>query len=587
MISACSRLEPVIDSNDKTLLTDGHIDVHSSEVHSKETFEGRVVVQVKGRKPTGARELPHTFPISKTDLAGYLKNNGVLFFVVFVNPKTNTRHPAYALLNPFKIQYLIDKMEGRKQIAVDIKRLPSDPSKIEAIVKLALQTRNEQPGMRVDIKQLGDLSSITVYSDGSLNFDAPVVLKRATHDFTLVAENAKGMTVFVDMEFSLTPNEYVGEEANLTFSSGDFVFRNPVKRRVDQETFELVLSDGLKIQLSIMGQTASGSMMLTMRETLRERFNDLGFYFASVDNQFFHVDGEENKFDVAPGEDQQDLRRHFKYLTTLVSLCDALGINSSLVELEPLEGVRGRQLISLHGVMVEGKEIDDPHRETGRIFQPVGRWGIQLIVVRDSAKDRWQCRDLFDPELGQQFILTGETESGENQIRRVTPYEIVDREQLPYTLNLHLDNVVNAYDEIFEYPETSEYANLTVLNLIHAADIVEVRKTEFLDAALTLNNWLILKQGDRPNHQINDWQIAARKGKLAQDQRSAIRSLKREISSSEDEYAPFIEAGCAILLGEEEDVAYYLSLLDAAQLTRMQEWPIWDLYMAAKTVKDA
>ena len=506
--------------------------------------------------------------------------------------KPEASDPDYTLdceepLNPFKIQYLIDKMEGRKQVAVEIKRLPSDPSKIEGIVRLALQTRNEQPGMGVDIKQLGDLSSITVYSDGTLNLDAPVTLKRATHDFALVAKSASGTTVFVDMEFFITPNEYVGEATTLAVFSGDFVFHNPVKRRVDEETFELELSDGLKIRLSIMGRTASGSMMLTMRETLRERFNDLGFYLASIDNQFFYVDGDQNKFDVDPGEDQQDLRKHFKYLTTLLSLCDELGVDSSLVELKPLEGERGRQLTSLHGVMVEGKEIGDAHQETGRIFQPMGRWGLQLIVVRDSAEDRWQCRDIFHPELGQQFILTGETESGETQIRRVTPYEIVDREALPYTLNLHLDNVVNAYDDIFEYPETSEYANLTVLNLIHAADVVEVRKAEFLDAASTLNNWLILKQGDLPNHQINHWQIAARKGKLAQDQRSAIRSLKRQIISSEDDAAPFVEVACAILLGEEEDIADCLSLLNADQLARMQEWPVWDLYIAAKTAKDA
>ncbi len=99
MVSECPHLEPVIDSNDKTLLTDGHIDVHSSKVHSKETFEGRVVVQVKGRKPKETKELPRTFSISKTDLAGYLKNNGVLYFIVFINPKTAKRYPAYVLLN--------------------------------------------------------------------------------------------------------------------------------------------------------------------------------------------------------------------------------------------------------------------------------------------------------------------------------------------------------------------------------------------------------------------------------------------------------------------------------------------------------
>lgn len=93
-------------------------------------------------------------------------------------------------------------------------------------------------------------------------------------------------------------------------------------------------------------------------------------------------------------------------------MCDHLGVDSSLVELEPLEGKRGRQLVGLHGVMLGGEEISVAHHEPGRIVQPMGRWSLQLLVTQDSTEGKWLCRDLFHPELGQQFVMSGEDEAG-------------------------------------------------------------------------------------------------------------------------------------------------------------------------------
>jgi hypothetical protein len=577
MVAKCPHLEPVIDSNDKTLLTDGHIDVHSSDSHSKATFEGRVNVQVKGRKLSGHMKPPRTFAITKTDLLGYLKNQGVLYFVVFVNPKTHESLPTYSLLSPFKIQQLIREMGSQKQIGVRLKLLPSDPSRIEDIVRLALKSADEKPSMGIDLRQLEDLSRITVYTDGSLNLDAPVRLTRADYDFTLVFETSGGMVISVDEELVITPPEYVGEVTELIVTSGDFVFLNPTRRRVGMDTVELELSEGLKMQSSSTEQTSTGSLLLTMRKTLRERFNDIGFYLACLDGEAFSIDGVENRLEVATVKDLQDLREHFEYLRTLMSLCGHLGVDASLVDLEPLEGNRGRQLVGLHGVMIGGEEISDAHHETGRILQPMGDWSLQLLVVQDSAEGKWLCRDLFDPKLGQQFVMSGEDEAGEPFIRRVTPYEIVEREHLPFTLNLHLDNLVSAYKDIFEYPVAANYANATVINLISAADIVPIRKVEFLNAAATLNDWLVSKEGNLPYHLINRWQIAARTEQLTREERFAIRSLKAQASKHEIDQPLLIETACAILLRDEEETAFCLGRLDETQLAMLQDWPIWGL----------
>jgi hypothetical protein len=219
----------------------------------------------------------------------------------------------------------------------------------------------------------------------------------------------------------------------------------------------------------------------------------------------------------------------------------------------------------MESCLVEKKFQFTTMKPAGRILQPMGRWSFQLLVTQDSSDGKWLCRDLFHPELRQQFVVSGKDEAGELQISRVTPYEILEREHLPHTLNLHLENLVDAYNDVFEYPDTADYANATVLKLIWAADVVEIRKSEFLGAALSLNNWLLLKQG-----------------KLTQEQRLEVRALKGQASRQEIDDPILVGTACAILLRDEEEVAYCLGRLDEAQLTDFQSWPIWHLHSASR-----
>ncbi|MHA7239117.1 hypothetical protein [Arthrobacter sp. TMS1-12-1] len=610
MVSSCPHLEPYLDWGDRTPFTDGHIDIHSSlETHANSNFVGRVGVQVKGRKFEGAlKYLPRSFSIKKVDLEGYLKTHGVLYFVVHINPKTGKRHPTYILLNPYKIQLLIKEMGKRKSVSIPTKPLPSDSSKIEKIVQLALQTTNENPNARIDYTQLSDLSRITLYTDGELNLDAPITLNHRNYDFSLVIETTGGASVYVDQVFTIVPEEYVSKPTDLIVASGDFKFSHPTRRRVNDRTFELQLSEGLKIQLSgpdgtspapangtspapanggspasanggspALDLLSSGTVSLVMAPTLRERFNDLGFYLACMETAVFKVNGTESKFEVNSDSDLKDLQEHFEYLKTLVTLFDELGVNSNLIEMDALDDKRRRQIVGLYDVMIQGRDISSAHHEMGRIAQPVGNWHLQLIVLPNGEGEKWMCNDLFDPKLQQQFALSFEDDEGEAEFTRVTPYDFMETEQLPFILNLHLDGLVEAYSNVFEYNGAGSRANATVLKLIHAADVVYLRKTEFLDAASALNEWLLSKEGDRSHHLINRWQIAVREEKVTQDDRFGIRSLRDKAIKHEVDMPLLVETSCAILLGDAEEFAYCTSRLDEDQLTEIQKWPIWTL----------
>jgi hypothetical protein len=117
-----------------------------------------------------------------------------------------------------------------------------------------------------------------------------------------------------------------------------------------------------------------------------------------------------------------------------------------------------------------------------------------------------------------------------------------------------------------------------VLRLIQAADKVVLRKTEFLNAANNLNEWLIAKGGDRAIHLINRWQIMCRTGSLSQEDRKAIRALKRAVHQPGQDTLPQAETACAILLSDQEEADDCYLLLTEEQQESLRSWPIWTLY---------
>ena len=103
LVARCPHLQPVISTNDKTVFTDGHIEVYQGLGQTKAVWRGRVPVQVKGRTGRLGKGKMPKHPISRDDLVAYQNNSGVLCFHVIVECKTGKATPFYRLLSPFAI----------------------------------------------------------------------------------------------------------------------------------------------------------------------------------------------------------------------------------------------------------------------------------------------------------------------------------------------------------------------------------------------------------------------------------------------------------------------------------------------------
>jgi hypothetical protein len=302
------------------------------------------------------------------------------------------------------------------------------------------------------------------------------------------------------------------------------------------------------------------------------------------------------------------------HLGRLVELLGMLHADARLVSMSEIDEEQSDRLQYVYASLVQNKPIKSDDAEVAHVFEQLGRWRLQLFVLplslehleqagahtgttgkkKPSKKkpgkksNSWKFVDPYAPANRRQFRLFGVDDVGNTAPVRGTVYDAMQREDLSQVLNLHLETIVDAYKTIAELPETSSLANQCVLKLIHAADDEPVRKTEFLDAAQRLNDWLIEEEPESMPNVLNRFQIRARWPEgLTDAERDEIRALKRQIIAGGGDNAPVHEMGCAILLGDAEDIRECSRRLTEIELESLKEYPIWSLVPAQEVTAGA
>ena len=576
LLESCDHLEPLIDANDRTPLTDGHISLYSnaSDNHSKENFLGRVDVQVKGKTLKDPSRL-QTYPVDRSDLEGYGKMTGVLFFVVAIRRSNKRNQAYYSILSPFTIANILAEMNpSQKKKSLPFKRLPSTPENIERIVDLAIKKGREDPQLGFETIPQENVRGVTLYTTDELDLSAPASLKRGELDFLVEIEAEDGSRLPIDADIELIPHTYLPQQCAMDIESGDFKISEYQRRRTGPHTVENKLTDGIAITLEREGDKFRYSLTYTANDNLAQRLFDLGFLTHWLDSQELRIEGKVVPFPLAWPQGRGELDAELGFFRKIEQLFTTLRVDPRLISLEDVTDKQWWQLEMLYANMVEGEELTQQFTEAGRVLQPVGPWFIELIAQTGKTPNHWKYHGLTDLDAGVFALREPEAEGG--RFLAVTPYELIDPSRLPLTLNLRPDTIVKQYERIKEHKNTFSMANWCVLRLIKAADLQPKRRTELLLMAQSLNDWLIGNDGNKPHHLVNQWQITAREKDLSVDDFKSIRQLRRQIQRNEPDL--LVELGCSILLGDRPEVEDLYEELEDEQRSQLQEWPIWTLW---------
>ena len=184
-ILKCRYLDPFINDNDKEPSWDGYVNIHSLPTKTKQTFVGKVPVQVKGHYCENFDEDSITFDAEVADLKNYAHDGGVLYFVVYISQYGAASRIYYAELTLEKLHAYLDtcKAEQKK------KRIHLQPfgENEEDITNIFRNFESQYRPNEVHDEKISFGHFDTVPSDTELAFAKELVCQRLSSD----SENGK------------------------------------------------------------------------------------------------------------------------------------------------------------------------------------------------------------------------------------------------------------------------------------------------------------------------------------------------------------------------------------------------------------
>ncbi|WP_109211331.1 MULTISPECIES: hypothetical protein [Microbacterium] len=582
-IAYCPRLSPQIAHNDKTPITDGHIDVYAGIDRKNADLVGRVAVQVKGRSHHNRKIFKKettSYAVEREVLTFLRDDGGGVYFYVALHPDTRQRRIFYAVLNPFKLNRLIGEMKADQNTkSIPFRVLPGGPAEIEQIVLFALNTKNQNMSLGSDPALLDQRHRFTLYSTGGIDLSRPAVFDLAKTDFAVVVHTEGGLNIPVDVDLEILPSSYIQHERDITVVAGGTSYAKALVTQLDEHRVALDLSPSLRLVLDTSDQSADLSIEVTSAGSVLDELNALDFFVNVSDGQPVVIDGNTYTPATAPNPAPEALLTQRRRLREVTELLEKLQVDAALVQPSALDAQELKTLLAIRRALILGDALHAEDGGAGRFDLNLGGSRATLMAVPGGEDHYWRFFDLFDPANRSQFRIYSVGEEGEVKEIEGTAYEGLEPVDLATTLNLRLEGIVGAYEAVKDKRIAHALANRKVLHLISASDDPQTLQSEdLLAAAQNLNDWLIRKEGDSSPNLINRWQIQSRRSEFTNAERDAVRNFRKSVMRANVDQANVVDACCAILLGDEADIRYCVSTLTDKERADLEGWPIWALH---------
>jgi hypothetical protein len=583
IFNRCPLLKANIPQNDKTPILDGEVFVYDSAKQRNEHLTGRVPVQVKGRTVSkkvkqSAETVTHS--IERSEFEFLQSDGGGLYFYVPISSEGDAKGVFYVLLSPFTINRYLRKMQpAQKTLSVTMKRFPTDVSKVQGVVQLALAMRR-QSGSTVELDDVMPLmDSITISTLTGISDDRPTVLNLDETDFAVTVTTRAGSVFPVDIDLTIYPADYMETTSKAPISCGEIEYSAPTLRRVTPQDFVITLSTGLMIKAHETDSGLRTTIELTESGPLLDHLKDLNFLLAASDGFPLVVGDRRMTGNPNDFEGKSNMITVRDRIQRIADLLEYLSLGDALAQSIVLDDSSKRNALMAHETFVRGNEIKMPDSGLGRMNIPLGAYQLISMVTKGADDDRRQVFDSLDPNNRSRFRMYGNDADGKIKDLDSAPvYDSLTTEDLQVTLNLHTDQMVNTYEALENRSEAINSANYLVLRLLTASDGVgEPRAAYLRTAAESLCQWLLgVGEGDLV-YRINLWQTRQRLGTLTSDDLNAIRQARRELRFTSSRDAHLREACLTILLQDHLELTAIMESFSEEDRLMLESWPIWTM----------
>lgn len=574
VISSCDYLESQISTNDKGISWDGFIYVYKKrgDVHEKKDLYKSVRVQIKGQKKNVVKSKSIKYPVQIADLRNYLTEGGTVFFVVYINNERNEYQIYFKSLLPVDIKPILKKYGKQKSRMLEFSPFPSDADEVsELFVNIAANMKKQMPFINAEITTLEDLQK-----DGN-----PIKL---TFSYASISEfGCKTTDVYYNYSHYVYVMNDKGEEIPVgkkKMNQKNRVIQQPVlvngKKYYDEfslretkfETYYM-FGNGVYVKYKKQDKTR-GKLEFNFSGNLDQRIKDAEFVYAFVSENNLVIGNTIIVDSCAESGlsniDKEKLKNHICWLYDVKSMLQMISFkqdfNYDLLTPNDALGLK----ILVDGLVYKKPVQIECNAPAVASFTIAGH-GLKVFVEESITESGKYVLSNFNDIKGELYV---NLPSGEKH--SICVYLLMSQEDIEKCENIDYDCVLKHIDRLENSDFTSSKINALLLNMLLVYDKSEDKRTQLLDVALKLAEW-ILKNDKFISSEIsnlNYLQTIKRKRALEQDEKQQLSKmgLRQDLSH---EYHMAIH----LLLDEQVSAACHFSCLNEEMQRVYRDMPIF------------
>ena len=574
-IISCDILSPYISENDKEPSWDGFIYVYNDYKHKKDNIKGRVAVQVKGELNSNLTLSKISYPADIADLNNYLKDNGVIYFVVYINKQNlRQRKVYYETLTPVKLALKLKSNKNKKNLNIQLREFPVDPNLQKVIFLNFLKDSKQQVSYAPQsIITLGELkmtelkgftylaesptkdiqSLYKVFNDNEVYF---YILDDNSNliptDFFTSSEMKLGIEDSVDSPISVKDNTYYSNFKRIF--SGD----------------NLTIQFGDSFTIIINNKTGITNFKFELTPSARKGVIDLAFFMSAIINENqFSINEQEINFiqnsNLTNKEHLDILEKEFTYYSKVVELLNALNIQTD-INISKLSSEDKKILDILFQSILYKKDVNIiVDSDTSLISAEIG--GLQLrFVAMKNENGLYNLRSFFDSEL------VGIQKNDNGDVRHTSAFSILEKEDYINISNINYEIILDSYKSLSRFDHIYQIAILDLLKMLSAYD--EKPNKKLFNLIKDISDWIFKESKDNIPIEI----------KLL----NRLQIIKRERAFDEEETAELVQLtendnieyklAANILFGYKDAARIYFNKLTPEEQGVFKSFPIYRFY---------
>lgn len=583
-VSKTDRLKAFVNSNDKEPSFDGAIYIYDNKIYKKDNLK-RVAIQVKGKGVKAKPKSSINYPISITDLENFMRNGGVLFFVVYIDKDSgDTKQIYYTSLLPIRIKEILKlNTDDKKSINIKFKSLPKRKEDlVEIFLNFYSQAQKQISFVDKDIptidelKDKGVLESLTfsfISADGN-NEISNVPKKLNGKDLYLYA-NVKDNVLPVPIQCYADVDEIqMSCKNDVVISVKGTKYYDGILKTITEE--EIYYQMGQSTSLIIPNTDEADNndkinikLTIKLKGTLKQRIKDLEFLIAMFKEKAFEMDGIVFSADFPQEELKKLNAESYPMLLEKYKLAQKVLEKLSVkkdVNIDDFTDEDFNKLSSLIEAVENGAPITNVTGELPRIVNYTFG-GIRLTMLCKKVSDgSYKVADFFTENVD----VCLKTDNGESL--PVSQFSVLKVDDFLSVDNINYDNVVADFKKFTPHQFSVENINFVMLEMLKAYD--QRKNDELLKAAKELTRWLLNQTEFLPKEisQINYLQIIRRERELTYQEKQELNNI---VANTED---IGYKVGALILLNEFDEAKKLLKELPDERQKEFSEYPVYKFY---------